>query len=57
MARAGGRLCREESSDQRLSSAQLAIAVDRIDERGSAAESAGFRRYVNAELGRRGGGL
>lgn len=47
----------EPQWDQRLSSAQLAIAIDSVDERGSAAQSAGFRRYVSAELGRRGGGL
>lgn len=44
--------------DEGLSSTQLAIAVDRVAESGAGVDGvAGFRRYVNAELSRRGAGV
>lgn len=44
--------------DEGLSSTQLAIAVDRVAESGvSPGGVAGFRRYVDAELARRGAGV
>lgn len=44
--------------DEGLSSTQLAIAVDRVAESGAGVDGvAGFRRYVNAELARRGAGV
>lgn len=43
--------------DEGLSSEQLVIAMDRVAERTSGSEVAGFQRYVNAELARRGSGL
>lgn len=43
--------------DQRMSADQLAVATSRIADRGDANEIGGFRRYVAAELGRRGAGV